>query len=196
MGTRLMNDVMDTVFFTADWHLGHSNILRFCDRPFDDIEEHDGALIENANEVVGDGVCYHLGDFSLGRKLGSRLGRLTGEWHFLPGSHDRWMRRYPFHMHERFVAESPLLSLEFKLGGKHPLVVVLCHYAMRVWDRSHYGSLHLYGHSHGKLPGLGKSMDVGVDACGFRPVSLRTVMEKLNDLHNWSQRDISETVRD
>jgi hypothetical protein len=30
--------------------------------------------------------------------------------------------------------------------------IVLCHYAMRVWNRSHHGAWHLYGHSRGNLP--------------------------------------------
>ena len=35
------------VFFTSDTHFGHKNILNFCHRPFDSIEEHDQALINN-----------------------------------------------------------------------------------------------------------------------------------------------------
>ena len=48
---------------------------------------------------------------------------------------------------------------------------VLCHYAMRVWNRAHHGAWHLYGHSHGKLPEAPTtlSMDVGVDNHDFRP---------------------------
>ncbi len=34
----------------------------------------------------------------------------------------------------------------------HGQPIVICHYAMRVWNRSHHGAWHLYGHSHGNLP--------------------------------------------
>jgi calcineurin-like phosphoesterase family protein len=49
--------------------------------------------------------------------------------------------------------------------------IVLCHYAMRVWNRAHHGAWHLYGHSHGKLPEAptSLSMYVGVDTHDFRP---------------------------
>ena len=48
---------------------------------------------------------------------------------------------------------NPLVTLKLPVPGlDKPQLVVLCHYAMRVWDRSHYGSWHLYGHSHGNLP--------------------------------------------
>jgi calcineurin-like phosphoesterase family protein len=57
--------------------------------------------------------------------------------------------------------------------------IVLCHFAMKVWDKSHYGSIHLYGHSHGILPDDPKSqsMDVGVDANGFTPINYDTILE-------------------
>ena len=47
---------------------------------------------------------------------------------------------------------------------------VLCHYAMRVWNKSHYGAIHLYGHSHGTLPDDPKtrSMDVGIDTYNIK----------------------------
>ena len=53
----------------------------------------------------------------------------------------------------------------------HGQPIVLCHYFMRVWNRSNHGAWHLYGHSHGNLPDItgSLSMDVGVDTHDFRP---------------------------
>jgi len=47
----------------------------------------------------------------------------------------------------------------------HGQAIVLCHYDLRVWNRSNRGSWHLYGHSHGRLPEVPASLsiDVGVD---------------------------------
>lgn len=52
---------------------------------------------------------------------------------------------------------------EFEVNGKQ---AVAGHYAYRVWNKSHHGRLHLYGHSHYSLPDDpdALSMDVGVDA--------------------------------
>ena len=58
--------------------------------------------------------------------------------------------------------------------------LVLCHYAMRVWNRSHYGAIQLYGHSHGNLPGDAQSLDVGVDCWSFAPTSLAEIKERLS----------------
>ena len=32
------------VYFTSDLHLGHENVIKLCNRPFDSIEEMDAAL--------------------------------------------------------------------------------------------------------------------------------------------------------
>lgn len=79
--------------------------------------------------------------------------------------------------------------------GGYPQVIVLCHYALRVWDRSHYGSWHLFGHSHGHLPGLGLSLDIGVDCHGYRPLSLAEVADNMRLLQQRrSERAVEEEL--
>ena len=41
-----------TVWFTADTHFGHANIIRYCGRPFETKEEHDQVLIDNPTDLV------------------------------------------------------------------------------------------------------------------------------------------------
>ena len=65
--------------------------------------------------------------------------------------------------------ESSQFGTEIHLDGHR---IVLCHYAMRVWNKAHNGSLMLYGHSHDSLPGNSQSLDVGVDCWGMQPVAL------------------------
>lgn len=138
------------------------------------------------NQRVGNlDTVYHLGDFTLGgyKEFKSYLSRLNGDIRFVPGGHDfRW-----FGYVDRSAASwdgipptilPPMQNIEIA-QEKYPLVIVLCHYAMRVWDRSHYGSLHLYGHSHGRLHGLGRSMDVGVDCHAFYPIRLDRIIDQL-----------------
>ena len=53
-----------TTFFTADLHLGHSNIVKYCDRPFKDADDMNTALIRNWNQRAKPGdIVFHLGDF-------------------------------------------------------------------------------------------------------------------------------------
>ena len=160
-------------YFTADPHFHHANIIKYCGRPFKDIKEHDEMLIVNWNSVVMPGdVIYIVGDFGFG-DLEKILKRLNGTKILVIGSHDKDTLKYPKH----FAKISPLI--EVTIEGQP---IVLCHYAMRVWGRSHYNSWHLYGHSHGRLENFGKSFDVGVDCHNFFPWSFKEVKQKMSTL--------------
>jgi calcineurin-like phosphoesterase family protein len=138
-------------------------------------------------------VVYHLGDFTLaGRAAATRyFAQLHGQIRVLPGGHDeRWLpKQFGLDPALRSLDDipveivSPLVTLEFpdlSTDGQHPQVIVLCHYALRVWDCSHYGAWHLYGHSHGELSPMGKSLDVGVDVYPA-PISLGEVIALLRN---------------
>jgi calcineurin-like phosphoesterase family protein len=167
-----------TVWFTSDTHFGHANIIRHCARPFRDAVEMDAALAANWNAVVrpGDEV-WHLGDFAHrnARSAASYLRRLNGRVHLVWGNHDgEETRGLPLWASSQAYAE---VTVE----GQR---LVLFHYALKVWNRSHRGALHLYGHSHGRLQGDAQCCDLGVDnpAWGYRPVSLPEVMAHLATL--------------
>nr|DAG09648.1 MAG TPA: hypothetical protein [Caudoviricetes sp.] len=82
------------IWFTSDLHFGHKNLLRLGKgRPFETIEEHDQALIDNWNKRVAKGdVVYVLGDVSLRGDidfLRERLSKLNEAKHLIIGNHDR-----------------------------------------------------------------------------------------------------------
>lgn len=157
------------IFYTSDTHFGHSNIIRFCNRPFASVDEMNEKLISNWNSAVGpEDDIYHLGDFAMGSKdaVPAILARLNGRKHLVWGNHDSdQVRALP-------GWASSQAYLELNDSGKR---LVLCHYAMKVWNHSHRGSLMLYGHSHGSLPGDDQSCDVGVDCFGYRPVPISAI---------------------
>ena len=62
--------------------------------------------------------------------------------------------------------------------------IFLCHYAMRVWNKSHWNVPHLYGHSHGNLPSQGLSFDIGVDCHNYFPVSMKRVLLKFQEMYH------------
>jgi calcineurin-like phosphoesterase family protein len=160
-----------TIWFSADFHLNHDNILRFCSRPYDTIGEMDEAIICNWNaRIRPNDTAYILGDFCFGdpRKF---YDRLNGKVYIIPGSHDKELNKIP----EEFILP-PIYTL--KLDPP----ITLCHYAMRSWYKSHYASWHLFGHHHGKLEPYGLSFDVGVDCWDYYPVSLDEVAEKMATL--------------
>lgn len=173
-------------FFTSDNHFDHKNIIPYCNRPFKNITEMNETMVEKWNSIItNDDTVYHLGDFTLGniRHFTKWVSQLNGNIKILPGSHDYlWLN--DFEASDRVQIVTPLLSLEFPeiMVGEFPQVLVLCHYSMQVWDRSHYGSWHLFGHSHGTLKGIGLSFDVGVDCTDFAPLPLEVVASKMANL--------------
>ena len=57
-------DAGDKCWFTSDQHFCHTNIMIFCHRPWDDINEMNRGITDNWNEVVGNNdVAFILGDF-------------------------------------------------------------------------------------------------------------------------------------
>lgn len=82
----------DHTFFTSDTHFGHANIIRLCNRPFQNVEEMNEVLIENWNKVVSkDDTVFHLGDFAFGGSSvwNSIIPRLNGHINLIIGNHDR-----------------------------------------------------------------------------------------------------------
>lgn len=169
------------IWFTADEHYNHFNIIRYCNRPFKDVREMNETLIRKHNEVVtDDDTIYHLGDFIMGtlEDANEIRWRLNGTHIFIRGSHDKWLEPYYPRLIELYVDGDTNRNIP---NTTIPNTITLCHYAMRTWSKSHYGSIQLYGHSHGRLEPVGRQMDVGVDCWNFYPVSLISVIDKMKE---------------
>lgn len=147
-------------FITSDLHFGHKNVLKFCPdtRPWVTIEEMEDGIVDHWNSrVEPDDVVFDLGDMFFGNKesITRILHKLNGNIVHLYGNHSKVLRN-------QFKLNS-YDYLEINYNNTH---IVMNHYAQRTWNRSHYGSIHMFGHSHGGLESYGRSMDVGWDAHG------------------------------
>lgn len=160
------------IYFTADLHLGHQNIIRHANRPFDSLEEMDETLIERWNSVVGPkDAVYVLGDIAW-QTPRLYLERLNGYKELIAGNHDRLGRPHI----QGYTKVHQLY--ERKIDGQW---VVMCHYSLMSWNRSSHGSWMLHGHSHGTLeesPHIFRS-DVGVDVWDFYPVHWEDIKNKM-----------------
>ncbi len=179
------------VWFTADLHLGHGNIIKYCQRPFltaeereraesdlrggwrvsrDTINAHDAALLDAINETVRcDDTLWILGDFCWGgRDSAERYRRriCCRNVNLVRGNHDHSSVEAVFGV----VIDQGMIFVNDQR-------IWLNHYPMRSWNGSFHGAWHLYGHVHGRLSAEDAAnpwmltRDVGVDACGYRPVS-------------------------
>ncbi len=138
-------------------------------------------LIENNNQLVKDkDTVIHGGDFSLGSVPATIdvLKRLKGKHILLKGSHDRPITRIIKKENYKDLFEYGGEIYELNIGNIH---IVICHYAMRTWPRSHYNSWQLYGHSHGKLGPIGKQWDIGIDNNDYKPIFFDQLKEIMDD---------------
>lgn len=156
-----------TKHYCADFHFGHAAALKWGlpTRSFASVEDMDTAIIERVNERVGAAdLLYILGDFAVSADaeyVAHCFHSMRGRKVLVVGNHDTdnkgrlkpALAGLPWDV-------PPSSALETKDGGQR---LYLAHYAHRVWPASHYGAWHFFGHSHGALPSVGRSRDVGID---------------------------------
>lgn len=215
---------MSQLFFTADEHIGHgrvnaleaagrrTGVLHLCKRPFESLEEMKKVLITRHNIVVPKGrgsLTVHVGDWfwnkvTLEEAL-DYIHALNGRHGFQFGNHDEFMTKYG-----KFLVEQGHLDFiygENQAGGTklyryQNRLLTVDHFAKRVWQGSHKGHGHVYGHSHNGLPGLGKSFDIGVDGNDFYPWSIEGVWKKMDllkphhTIDNTSRPDEKDNVNE
>jgi calcineurin-like phosphoesterase family protein len=165
-------------YYTADLHLGHRNIIKYCGRPFRDVLGMNEKLIRQINDLAGpDNVVYHVGDLALceGVYLEGFLKRLKGQIVLFEGNHDkRGLKRLD---REGRIPEN-ITILKWELGtlGGRPLRIQ--HHPVPDWPPE-AGYL-IHGHVHGvgqRVPGC---LDVGWDA-HKRPLSEGEVLAHLTN---------------
>jgi len=158
---------MKNTYFISDPHFGHKNIIKYANRPFTSVDEMDETIIKNWNGMIGKtDEVYILGDVSLTNSERTKeiLNRLNGRLYLIKGNHEKSVMSSKENR-DRFEWIKDYYELKYEYNGKRNMIV-MCHYAMRVWNKSHHGAYHLYGHSHDSLEyeQWGKSMDVGIDS--------------------------------
>lgn len=170
-------EVIHLIYYTADLHLGHANVIRHCDRPFRSVDEMDEALIQNWNSRVHRlDTVYIVGDlfFRNRRPCEECLAELKGRKHLITGNHDSsWMKKTDWPGF--FESVNSLLTM--KDNGR---LVTLCHYPLMTWPDSRHDSYMVYGHIHnstaaGFWPLIRDNthmLNAGVDVNGFFPVTL------------------------
>lgn len=165
-------------YYVADTHWCHSNIIKFCTRPFASVEEMNEAMIERWNsKVTKKDTVYHLGDvvfrgsFSQTKEI---LDRLNGKIILIKGNHDdeRDLKKLTY----RFELIDKLLEIKDSFINHN---IVLCHYPLASWRSKGRGAYHLYGHVHNNLHQHNLSLDVGVDVHDFYPLSSLEIDEKI-----------------
>lgn len=119
------------IYFTADLHIGHTNIIKHCSRPFVSVEEMDDTLLCSWNEKVNIGdTIYVLGDFFFRNIKSAReyLQQMNGKKRLIIGNHDKeWMKKVDLFQYFEEVEQMKIFS-----DGSHK--ITLCHYPLMTWE--------------------------------------------------------------
>lgn len=192
-------------WFTSDLHLGHANIITFCDRPFRDVNHMNTVLIDAINDrVAPDDELWILGDVAMGDIMKSlaQLKRIMATTVLVAGNHDRvhpvyggatkalrWMPDYlDVAGFDRVFPGTVDLTLSdgTSVQVSHFPATPEDHRPERADKFNKYrpivdGRGILHGHTHGMWRQHGLQIDVGVDAWGGVPVPETTVLQMLAD---------------
>jgi calcineurin-like phosphoesterase family protein len=176
------------VWFTADTHFNHKNIIEYCSRPYADIEEMNKVIIDNWNSVVSekDNVVV-AGDMFMGRveTIDQILPQLKGTIFLVPGNHDNQKRLKACAAKGVRVVNKGYLKFSGD-GVSRPRIIVLHNPhdfkpRLEIIEKEcalkEETVLYIYGHIHDEAPsGLVKesehvySFHAGVDTNDYTPV--------------------------
>ena len=165
------------IYFTSDLHLGHRGIIEMKNRPFQNVEEMNRILVDNYNDVVHkNDTVYFLGDISHHmpiERVNELLSMMKGKKILIKGNHDK---KYDSELFEEIC--------DFKTVSLNGQYFSLMHYPMLSWPKKNSGGIQLHGHIHSdekyNLQNREDNIrryDVGVDANGFYPVSIKQIIE-------------------
>ena len=168
-------------WFTSDYHLGHANIIEYCNRPFKNVEQMNKIIIHNHNsKVKPEDTVFFLGDFcfrnSHGGKKGegelvkaeSYLEKLNGRFVFIEKNHDK-----------SNSLKTCIKEVKINLGGKD------IHLSHKPEDYDRNIEINLVGHVHEKWKVKKENNDknilinVGVDVWDFKPINIQEILRSI-----------------
>lgn len=203
------------VWFTADLHIGHKNILKHQKQRIDkmslsgdeDIKGHDNFIIDMWQSLTEKkDHIYVLGDFIMKNKeeaikILNILKDGGRKIHLIVGNHDKSTKKVA----NMFESVDEIKSVIFKSTNysflKNDFNVVMCHYPMKTWQNKCRGAMQLYGHVHSNSPWIDEEDDlclnVGLDnpICDYKLISLESVYEYyLHRLNNIDPKEYSDEI--
>jgi len=166
------------IYFISDTHFNHSNIIKYCNRPFNNVEEMNEAIINNWNSIVSDeDTIYHLGDFALGTKdsIIDIVNRLNGKKYLIRGNHDRWSVSTYESFGFTVLKNAPIKIDEYKLMLSHipipdsqiPKGFINLH--GHIHDKNLYECIEKYEQSRYSIE---KHINISCDVTDFKPISI------------------------
>ena len=162
------------IYFISDTHFSHQNIIEYCNRPFNNIDEMNEHMIYKWNSVISkDDIVYHLGDFMLDKKdnLANIFNKLNGKIYLIKGNHDRKSTKYYEEIGFKVLATKTKLE-KFKF--------ILSHRPLSDAEIPN-GYINIHGHIHNKeldtMFDKEKHKCVSVELINYTPIEINKLKE-------------------
>lgn len=183
------------IWFASDYHFLHANVIKYDNRPFEDVLEMNEVLIDNWNELVDDkDIVFYLGDLSFernGNETKNIVDQLKGKIHYILGNHDDEKKIAKLNRFET-ISDYVNLLVDDEDNPRKKQGIIMMHYPILSWDKAHHGDWHLHGHCHQSLANKKieyynrKVLDVGCNGWDYKPVSYNEIKSVMNtkDIEN------------
>lgn len=160
------------VYIISDTHFSHKNIIDYCNRPFQTVEEMNNTMINNWNRVVtNNDLVIHLGDVGLGSKeqVSSIIQQLNGRKMLIMGNHDHFR-------------EKDYRAMGFETVSRFPILwnknFLLSHAPLDISESVPY--FNIYGHVHNdeRYTNTSNSCCVSAERIDYTPIFLYDTITK------------------
>lgn len=171
----------EDVWVISDTHFSHKNIIKYENRPFNNVEEMNEAMISNWNKTVKPkDTVWHLGDvFFCNSEQSKEIGnRLNGNKILILGNHDKKTKTHYNECGFGEVFEKDVYIVSFSKP------IVFSHHPVDSELLKSLGVKNVHGHVHSKTQGLDKDYYkcVSVEMINYTPIHIE-------QLRKWAEHE-------
>ena len=165
-------------FLISDTHFMHSNILKYCNRPFKDVEEINQYIIKRLNSIIKkNDIVYHLGDFAFGNLdyISDIVLKLNGRIRLILGNHDSYNPNKYIECGFDRVYDKPIIYSDYFILSHRPIE----------WIDETGVFANIYGHIHNDSRYqwvTARSFNVSADVLNFTPIEFNKVVEMMKQM--------------
>lgn len=167
--------------------VSHSNIIKYCDRPFGSTEEMNEKLIENWNKVVGkQDRVFMMGDFALcGKEKIIEIGkRLKGKKILILGNHEGASLKTYYEAGFEMISKYPILFNEF---------FILSHEPQYVQENGVYANIFAHVHTNPMYKSVSsRSFCVSAERINYTPISFEIIKKQMEDYKDVEKEEDKE----
>jgi calcineurin-like phosphoesterase family protein len=171
---------LDKIHFISDTHFWHKNIIKYCNRPFADVDEMNSSMLASWRaKVKQNDIIIHVGDVFFGgpeklSTMNQHLATLPGYKILIVGNHDYSYSKKLYHLNVDEAYE----VLVFSIDGVPFRISHTPESSMNMTD----DTISIHGHLHDKLvmnAAVGRYVNVCVEHHNYGPVSLQELLDKM-----------------